>query len=516
MDNKNELDDLIVYAPEENEENSSKDTEDVMPEEDITPQNDLQEQEEYVAEDTDSYDNCEDEDSDEYENESDDEFDFEVDNEYDTEYDDESDEEYERAPKKSHKWMIIVFVIAIILVLTVMFLQKTAFMQNYTENFTRNIQKLLPALFVEEVREEEDEEETVVVEDEGGNAIVYKEYKETIATNDEETNTKYVYGAKESYMIPYEGISEACIVDYQNGIVCGRVNSLSYINSSGEVEWEKQTSIASPIVKSEGKYIAVAENGGKRISLYLGSELLFDIECPYNIKSCNVSSNGDVVLVVEKDGYKGGVSVYNKRGKEVFVWSSGQNDVICADISSASRRVSVGLLNTDETVYSIIQIFDITKSEAGAAVRFDDTIIFDVDYSADTITGYGDNSMICMTSTGRVIIDRRYDTVELACKKNDSQGNKALLFDSDNIPIIQTYNRKGRINAEVVIEELADCIDIEGDYFIYNSGRDVMLRKGNKNRVNVYTATMDITSLHIIDSNTFVIVHSNSLEIVKI
>ncbi len=506
MDNKNELDDLIVYAPEENEEIASLDKEDMI--EEKAPQIDLQETKEDIVEDTDSYDDCEDEVSYEYDNEYDDEYDNEV------EADD--DEEYKKAPKKSHKWIIITFVVTVILVLAFMFLQKTAFVQNYSENFTKNIQKLLPALFVEEVQKDEEEEATVVVEDEGGNAVVYKEYKETIATNDEETNTKYVYGAKETYMIPYEGISEACIVDYQNGIVCGRVNSLSYINSNGQVEWEKQTSIASPIVKSEGKYIAIAENGGKRVSLYLGPELLFDIECAYNIKSCDVSSNGDVVLVVEKDGYKGGVSVYNKRGKEVFVWSSGQNDVICADISSASRRVSVGLLNTDETVYSIIQIFDITKSEAGAAVRFDDTIIFDVDYSADTITGYGDNSMVCMTSTGRVIVDRRYDSVELAHKKNDSEGNKAMLFDSDNIPIIQTYNRKGTINAEVVIEELADCIDIDGDYFIYNSGRDVMFRKGNKNRVNVYTATMDIAALHIIDSKTFVIVHSSSLEIVKI
>ena len=495
MNKDNELDDLIVYAPEEETE--------------VTQQADIIEEDVREFQKVDI--------SDDYEMDAD----FAEEEGYewsssvleDDEYDDD-DEEFE---KKSHKSVWITLLIILVGFFAVFSVKDSEFVKNYSANFQKNISNLLPALFVEEISDEEiANDTTVVVEDDGGNVVAYKEYKEAIVTTDEQTDTEYVFSVKRTYMLPYEGTAEASIVNYQNGIVCGRSNSLSYIDSSGQVQWELQTSIASPMVKCEGRYIVVAENGGNRFSLYKGSQMLFDIESPHSIKSCNLSANGDVVLVLEKEGYKGGISVYNRRGKEVFIWSSGQNDVICADISSASRRVAVGLLNTEGIVYSVIQMFDITKSESGAAVRFDNTVIFDVDYSADVVTGYGDNSMICMTSTGRVIVDRRYDTVELSHKAYDLEGNKALLFDSDNIPIIQTYNRKGTIEDEVVIEELADCIDIKGDYFIYNSGRDVILRKGSANRVNVYTATMDILDLHIIDKNTFVIVHSNSLEIVVI
>ena len=513
MDEKNKIDDLIVYAPDEEEVSKIEENPAV---EEYNP-NEEETQTSSQTEEADVVEKIEDL---EEKSEGIDEEDTLVDDEElpDEEcYPENEDDEEQFLERKSRKWLwILIAVLTIITVLLTVF-KDTAFVKNYSENFSRNMAKLFPALFVEEVTDEDvSKDTTIVMEDEGGNAVVYKEFKNTTVTTDEATDTKYVFDTKKTYMVPYEGTADASIVRYDEGVVCGRVNSLSYIDAEGQIRWEIKTAIASPIVKSEGKYIAVAENGGNRISLYEGSKMLFDIDCPHKIKSCNVSSNGDVVLVVKKDGYIGGVSVYNRRGKEVFVWSSGQNDVLCADISSASRRVAVGLINADESVYSIIQIFDITKAEEGPAVRFDDTIIFDVDYSADVVTGYGDNSMVCMTSTGRVIIDRRYNEVEIAHKANDYRGNKIVLFDSNNIPIVQTYNRKGTIKSEVVIEELADCIDIDDDYFIYNTGRDVIMRKGNHNRVRIYTATMDILGLYIIDSKTFIIVHSNSLEIVKL
>ncbi|MBR5271108.1 MAG: hypothetical protein IKV64_02875, partial [Clostridia bacterium] len=98
----------------------------------------------------------------------------------------------------------------------------------------------------------------------------------------------------------------------------------------------------------------------------------------------------------------------------------------------------------------------------------------------------------------------------------DDNGNKAILFDSDNLPILQIYNKKGTIKHEITTEELSSHMDIMDNYIIYNSGRDVLLRKGSSTKVNVYTATMDIKSLHIIDNKTFAIVHSNSIEIVEV
>ena len=389
-------------------------------------------------------------------------------------------------------------------------------MQNYKENFKRNLSAIMPALFLEEISDEEIANDKRVVSEDNANVTVNHTKKEIDYALSADEEYSYIFDIKRTAMVPLDSASDGTFAVYNEGIVCARANSLCYINKSGEIEWEVETSVASPLIKSEGAYILVAENGGNKFMLYKGTELLYDVKCNSEIVSANVSSSGDVVLVVDKSGYKGGVNVYNRYGKEVFVWSSGQNNVLCADISSATRRVAVGLVNADGEVYSVIRTFDITKEESTSAVRFDDTIIFDIDYSGDTITGYGDNSMICMTSSGRVIIDRRYNKVNIAHYAYDENGNKAILFDSDNLPILQIYNKKGTIKYEITTEELSSHMDIMDNYIIYNSGRDVLLRKGSSTKVNVYTATMDIQALHIIDNKTFAIVHSNSIEIVEV
>lgn len=497
-DKDNELDDLIVYAPDEDDS-----TEETIPQFDSEEENITPEPEEEEVSST-GLSPEEEAELDKYELAKTSE-----------EIAQPEPEKKKNPIKRSHTCLTVTLTaLAAVFLITVVFFFGGSFFEDYGNNFRRNITNLLPALFVEEVSDEEVAADTTVFVEDDGKAVVYKEYKEANIETNEESNTDYVFGTKRTYMIPYEGAADGAFSVYGEGIVCARSNNLSYINKEGKTEWVIETAIASPLLKSEGKYILAAENGGSRFALYEGSELLYDLNCGHRIKNCNVSAGGDVVLVLDKDGYKGGISVYNRYGKEVFIWSSGQNEVLCADISSASRRVSAGLLNCDSGVYSIIQIFDITKEDPSAAVRFDNTIIFDIGYTGDIVTGYGDNSMICMTSTGRVIIDRRYDKVEIAHNTHDNDGNKAILFDSDNIPIIQVYNRKGTIKSEMVAEELADCMDIEDNYVIYNSGRDVLLRKSGSERVRVYTATMDILGLHIIDRNTFAVIHSNSIEIV--
>ncbi len=388
------------------------------------------------------------------------------------------------------------------------------FVKDYKDNFRRNIARIMPALFLEKIEDDTPDYETVVSGDNTNNIIVNRTDKEVDFGSGKETDNKYTFDVKRSVLIPFEGASEGGFDTYNTGIVCSRANSLCYINKNGEIEWEIETPISSPIVKCEGNYILLAENDGNKFLLYDGVKCLYERTSTSKIKGINVSSKGDAVLVIDKSGYKGGVSVYNHYGKEVFVWSSGQNDVLCADISSATRRVAIGLINTDEEVYSIIRTFDITKEESTSAIRFDDTIIFDIGYYGDTITGYGDNSMICMTSSGRVIADRRYNTVNIAHYAHDDEGNKAILFDSDNLPILQTYNKKGSLRHELTTEELSSTLAVKDNAVVYNSGRDILLRRGSSSNIRLYTATMDIQNLYLIDSDTFAVVHSNSIEIV--
>lgn len=438
-------------------------------------------------------------------------YDSDDDLDYDDEFDGEAFEQNilllraQKAQKKAEfiKRIIIACIILAITASIIVFVSitNTGIIGAYKTNFIKNMRQLFP-----------ESEQSVDI-----GATEKNTDSQQYVNNDTETSVKvYDNTNANTVILPFEGAAAGKFSSYRNGLVCARTNYICFINSNGEIELEQNTTIVDPLLSTNGKYIALASENGNKLCLYYDSELLYETDTENTIKSMHVSSKGDVILICDKPGYKGSVSVYNKDGQEIFAWSSGQNNIINADISSASRHIAVSLINTDRNVYSIIKLFDIRTGESNAESAFEDTILFSVDYTGDTITAFGDNSIVCMSSTGRVINDKRFDMVSILHYASDSSGNKLIHFDSASIPVFHVYSKKGNLLNEIITDNISDCIDIYGNYILYNSGRDVLLRKAGSDRIKAYTATMDILNLVLINNNTYAVIHSNCVEIVRI
>lgn len=433
-----------------------------------------------------------------YDGETEDEDEFDGDK-FEEEYRRRQEEEkQERRKEKFRAVMIAAAVLAVIVI--VLLVAFTSVGDTYRKNFKNNFDKLFytePAIDIgateksSNVQEYVDEERALKVKSIG--------------------NT-----SKNVKVVPFEGAASGSFEPYQGGLICAKSNYLSFIDSAGNVKWEKDTSVADPILSVDGQYAALAAQGGTKLCMYSGEDLVFECSTSDKIKNMRVSANGDVVLVCDRENYKGAIVVYNRDGKEVFSWSSGKNDVISADISSASRRVAAALLNTDKKVYSVIKVFDITSKVNSEEAVFDDTIIFNIDYAGDTVTGFGDNSLVSVTSMGKVLTDKRFDRVDISRYAFDSEGNRLVHFDSAGIPVFHLYGKKGVLKSEMLADNFADCTAVKGDLILYNDSRDVILRRMGSDRINEYTATMDILDLVLINTRVYGIVHSNSIEIVGV
>lgn len=327
-----------------------------------------------------------------------------------------------------------------------------------------------------------------------------------------------VYSSKteNSVMVSFDGANNTEFMPYKNGIVCARMNYMSFIDKTGAVIWETETAIVNPILKTAGNYIMLAEDGRNKICLYEGSKLMYDTDDPDSIIGANVSSNGDVIAVTNKSSYKGGISVYNKTGARIFSWASGSDTVLSADISASSRRAAVSLLNTDTTVKSSILLFNINQSDSYAKIEANDTVIFDISFKGDVLNAFGDNRIVGISDNGKIVYDTVFDNAQLTHSAADDSGNKLLSLDDGNIPIINMYSSNDELIGSVPLTGVTDFIDIEGKKLLYNIGRDVFFGKINSKSILKYTAAMDIKKLMIISKDTFVIVYSNSLEIVTV
>lgn len=440
------------------------------------------------------------------------------DEEYDLDYSDD-DDTVTVMPKKKKIVVYAITAVGLFLLMTVFSMIDTGVIGIYKKNFSANIVKIFDNMGIDVSRKPIPTvapitDTSAISEDsvsEDGKTEQTKVKSTPASTGTPEYKTEVVF----SEMVPFESASDSDFSAYKKGIVCAKTNYLCYIGPSGQIEWETATSVVDPILKAEGEYIFLAQNGGTKICLYENGKLRYDTDTDGSILSCAVSENGDAVTVMNRQSYKGAFSVYNKDGNEIYSWSSGSDLILSADISASSRRVAASLLNTDSKVKSSVLLFNINKENNYASAVFDDTVLFDIVFAGEEINAFGDNSMIGMNTSGKVLYDKRFDDVELVNYAIDDKGTKIMAFNSENIPMMNVYNSAGALKYTITTQSSIDYADIDSYNIIYNDSRDIFLGKPNSKNVSKYTAPMDIKRLILIDSRTFAIVYSNSLEFVR-
>lgn len=410
-------------------------------------------------------------------------------------YDDIDDSyfEYEdmvfESDKKNTRIGIIIGIIVGILAIAAFITIDSGVIGNYKKNFSNNFSNVF---------------ENFKSDD---NIPIQETEKEEEKYNTDFTNNKTV---------TFEDANRTEFVQYHNGLVCAKMNYMSFIDETGTVQWEIETAVVDPILKAEGNYILLAENGRSKICLYNDKNLIYDVDDPDTIMTADLSTNGDVVAVTTKGSYKGGISVYNKSGAQIYSWASGSDAVMCADISPSSRRVAVALLNTDSTVKSSVLLFDINKTDSYSKTDIDNSVVFDIKFTDNTANCFSDNRITGISDSGKIIYDNVFDNMQVTHSSIDEDGNKLMAVDNGNIPIINMYSKKGALKESITLTGITDFIDINDKDIIYNIGRDVYWGRINSGNMSKYTAAMDIKDLIILSDDSFVIVYSNSLEFVTV
>lgn len=483
--NENSIDGLITYS-----ENDNADTDNIPAIEaefDAEPFDDEAQDTEtsdIIAETDDEYiENGYDED-DEYESGEYEEDDSVI-------FDDDDEENSPDGTNRKIKRLIVIASLVLGMTAVAAFISiDTGIIGAYKTNFAKNFSRLFGHFFTQN--------QSVVSED--------------TPSADENYNTNI----QNSITVSPAGIMNAQIEPYKDGIVCASANYLSYIDTSGSVVWEINTVIAEPLLSVQGSYILIAEKGRNKLCLYNDKSAVYETDDSDNIISVRVSPAGDAVLVTDKASYKGGISVYNKIGEQIYSWASGSDTVISADISSPSRKIAVSLLNTETKAKSVIHLFDINEAQSFSQINVEDAVMFNLRFTGNTLSAFGDNRLVVLSDNGKVISDNSLEEVQLTHSAMDSGGEKILSFDDGTIPMLRVYDSNGSEQFNAKIRGIPDYIDVEGKTVLYNIGRDIYCGRIGIGNMTKYTAAMDIKKLMLISQNTFAIVYSNSIEFVKI
>ena len=381
---------------------------------------------------------------------------------------------------------IIILCISVILI-TVVFLFRNDLISLLPESWQNTIKVQLGSSFITG-------EDNIEIHKEVDN----EEYEETNVSHDGKS-------------IALEHAANGTFSHYRNGIIGVTETELAYYNVKGEKKWNIPIQISMPVLRAAGNYVLIFEKDGNRISVYNGEKHLFSKTLDGIVKNGTVSSDGDTVIVFEKEGYKGSVLVYNKSGEEVYLWNSGKYGVLDADISK-SRKLAVSLLNTEEQVSSKIYFFNMGKTEPDDSAELENCVAFDIVFHEDRLNVFTDNKIFGVSTRGKIKWEYEPENKNITKYDMSENGMKVAVFDKDNASEVALISSLGDEKQTIKTDVLPDIVDILDERILYNNGRTLIMTSLSGEVVARHTCSRDIKGAYIINKNNIFIVYNSSLE----
>lgn len=215
---------------------------------------------------------------------------------------------------------------------------------------------------------------------------------------------------------------------YDKYVITLNKNNIKAYSGSGKKEMDIDVSVTKPIFSSSNRFLAVAENYGKKLYLISSSGIIWENSLEGEISRINVNKNGYVSVTLTKTGYKTEIVTFNPEGKELFKVYLASTYGIDMDISDDNKYLAIAEINSSGTVIqSNIRIVSIEKAQD--SVEKENAIIYA--YTSDSnemitnIKYQGKDKLICM-------YDSKIKIIQINSNKEHSNID-FVEFDTDTI-----------------------------------------------------------------------------------
>lgn len=291
------------------------------------------------------------------------------------------------------------------------------------------------------------------------------------------------------------------------------------IDKSGREVWSAVSTTTSPYVQTEGKYILLADINGKEINIFKKEKLVSQIATENEILSAKVNKNGYIAVATDELGYKGMIILYNRGGKELFRWHSGNGYI--GDIAiSPSNKLAIAQLVTDkeEICSKILLINPNSNSEPkciaelkGIATK----LKFNDDGSVVTLT---DKGLYGFKRSGKPKFEVDFGSRRLLKCNIENKNNMVLAFDSGrSSTVLESYSSKGKLRGSFDAGDEVRTIDVSGEC-IMAANHDKLIKLAPNGTVKKeFKASKDVKAIRVFkDRSKLLSLGDSSAELINI
>ena len=240
-----------------------------------------------------------------------------------------------------------------------------------------------------------------------------------------------------------------------------------------------------PVAEAKNGKILLYDLGGQRLQIHSLSKKIIDLEFDQSIINADISESGSFAVATSSDNYVGEVSVFNEKGKNVYIWSSAHNVITDISISPKGDYLAVATINAQSgDAFSCLYIFKI-DTQTYKKIEFKNEYPLSVKFRKNNeVTFITDKSIKSFTNSGRSI--GSYDfSDKILVNFYDENINTALVLSEhgkkSEFIIVQLNNKcealsEYKLNKEVfdiITDEKGCCIACEDSTIFIDIGGEV-------------------------------------------
>ncbi len=266
-----------------------------------------------------------------------------------------------------------------------------------------------------------------------------------------------------------------------------------------------------------GDYLLVYDHEGTTASVFYKNKELYTVTTEHRIRNGKVNEEGYAVLICEQPGYQGTVTVFNRKGKNIYRLYSGEKFVLDADVFSNGKRLAVCQYDTKgDTLTSSISFYRMDEKEAYAVADSTETVFAGIRFMANgKLVAIGESMAASFSDEGEETW--RYDYQGGALQNFD-------LCDRSVVLVLRQQNQKVVILREngSIREHLYEGADIKNitvnkSGVLFATTRDVLFLNNQGYCLAQFQTTRDISELYLEKSGrSGAILYESGYDMIKV
>lgn len=275
--------------------------------------------------------------------------------------------------------------------------------------------------------------------------------------------------------------------------------------------------LTSPQMQRSGDYLLVYDRHGTTATVFYKNKELYTMTTEHEIRNAKVNRQGYAVLICQQPGYQGAVSVYNRKGKNIYKVYSGEKFLLDADVHHNGKLLAVCQYDTKtETLTSSLSFYSLNEKKAYATVDSDETVFTGIHFMKNgELIAIGEKMAAGFSTDGKETWRYEYGGGALQ-NFSVSETTVALVLRQQNQKIVLLD--KNGVRGECVYEG-ADIKKIANNKngVLFATTREVQFLNHQGYRLADVQVTRDITALYLEETGkNGAILYESSYDMIKV